>query len=104
MTADGGSPRQRVEETWVTVAVTALPPGWRNFVVVEGRTDVSLCPAVLLQEHRATWYYDDVREHVVTHSAPFNTRAAFATYTDGRLEPADELTGYVGSDYGQDEV
>jgi hypothetical protein len=45
----------RSYDEWETVAVTALPPGWRN--VYRGRDGspvVAEAPAILLQERRRT--------------------------------------------------
>lgn len=91
------------DEVYVTVAVTPLAAGWRN-VFDEGRDgSVELpCPAVLLQECRATVRYVDahVDGHVETTprlsrcQTPYQTRVVFADWADGHLVPALEKPSY----------
>jgi len=99
--------RVRYYEEYVTVAVTALPPGWR---VAIRCTDNSIfeqpCPALLLQELRATvQYWDDVsgaapRRRTATYPClePYDTRVVPALYdlTDGRMEDPDACGGVLG--------
>ena len=69
---------------WVTVAVTVLPPGWRNvFFDADGTPDAHPCPAALLQENRGT-------------EPPYETRVVFADWDHGCLHPAAESTGFAG--------
>lgn len=88
------SPRTIYVTVWETVAVTPLPPGWRNVYRENGEVRAYLCPAVLLQENRgkvAVW--DDSFEPA---EPPYETRAVFAAWTDSYLEPADVM-GYEGT-------
>lgn len=75
---------ERTIEYWETVAVTALPPGWRNvYAQDDGSEEYTPCPAILLQEHR----YDEIwsgeeqaglrvrRKNIVP---PYETRAVYA--------------------------
>ncbi len=94
-----GAPLKHFVEDWYTVAVTALPDGWRN-VYLDAKTGtliVTACPALLLQELRSTartqqipgppgqWRLD---RHVEHHESPFDTRVAYAE---------DDETGGLGA-------
>ena len=69
---------------WETIAVTALPSGWRIvFFDDHGKPDPYPCPAVLLQENRAA-------------GPPHATRAVFADWDHGCLRPAAELPRFAG--------
>ncbi|GGO70666.1 hypothetical protein [Nonomuraea cavernae] len=93
----------RYVEHWETVAVTALPPGWRNVYRHDDGPSTSPCPAILLQEHRSTvacWdiplpegHYD-VRTEEKLMQPPYETRAVFADYDMATLCPADDVGNY----------
>ena len=96
----------RFAEMWETVAVTALPPGWRNVYKHDDGDTASACPAVLLQELRETVRYEDVtkadgtpriKEEATRREPPYETRVVFADYGDGGLEPAGDMSNYVGT-------
>jgi hypothetical protein len=84
---------------WWTIAVTALPVGWRNVRRGEhaGELVVSPCPAILLQEDRNRAGYGD------DHDGRLRTRAAFAgsdpTWAGpGVVTAADGMwTDYLGT-------
>lgn len=101
------SARRRTVERWETVAVTALPPGWRNtFMQDDGSAETGTCPAILLQELReVTVYRDDplpaggfkaVADRVDVKEPPFETRAVFADYDSdgGELAPVMDTSNY----------
>lgn len=94
----------RTIEIWTTVAVTALPVGWKNFYTArDGSTFPVDCPAVLLQEHRSDElvYGAGVgkQQHKVQAcDAPYDTRVVFACGDEfGHLEPALETGNYAGT-------
>jgi hypothetical protein len=69
---------------WVTIAVTPLPPGWRNvFFSADGTPDAHPCPAVLLQENRSA-------------GPPYETRVVFAERDGACLYPVDEPGDFAG--------
>lgn len=92
---------------WATVAVTALPSGWRNVYRQEdGRLEESPCPAILLQENRGTTELWDelgsdgntrVRQRFQAVDPPFDTRAVFAIVEDAYLDPVHVVVNYVGT-------
>ncbi|MER5649053.1 hypothetical protein [Streptosporangium sp. NPDC002524] len=88
---------------WETLAVTALPTGWRNLYIDEGITS-SPCPAILVQERRADthcWDIDlpdgsrDVKLKVVPCKQPYETRTVFADFDMANLEAADDVGNYL---------
>jgi hypothetical protein len=107
MTASATTPPRTVwhVEHWETIAVTALPPGWRNvFDFDDGTMIESPCPAVLLQELRSTSRCEDVPQPDGTlsvqsdrqrHEPPYEMRVVFATFDAGVLHPVDELDNYL---------
>ena len=92
---------------WETVAVTALPVGWRNTYAVDGLTETEPCPAMLLQEDRGTtevWDEPDGdrfrhRDRYTPADEPYETRVVFASYSsdEAYLEPADDACNYGGT-------
>lgn len=92
-------------EHWETIAVTALPPGYRN--VFDGGEDgqmYSPCPALLLQELRETveaWDEESgggkFRQLSKTHreTPPYMTRVVFADTDGDSLEPASDCANYT---------
>ena len=103
-------PRNRAVSTWETVAVTALPLGWRNvYYLGDGKADTEHCPAVLLQELRETEVVRDVAtggspKYVVetvsrtVHEPPYETRAVFACQDgSGGLDPAADVGNYLAT-------
>jgi hypothetical protein len=100
-------PKVRHIDVYQTVAVTALPPGWRNvFSDIDDSSGEheSPCPALLLQELRECHQVEDVRraggqlesKTTVSHQdAPYETRVVFADWGEGELTPAIELNNYV---------
>lgn len=99
-----GKPSRHVEH-WETVQVTALPTGWVNVFTVEGGGEMrASCPAVLLQEHRATDEYWDihspdggheVRMRTIRKEPPYGTRTVFANFNRAVLAPANEASDYT---------
>lgn len=98
-----------VRETtrWETVAVTALPPGWRNvYRTADGTLYEIPCPAILLQENCGTttvWTERDGERlhHFDAAEPPYETRAVFADTDYGHLESAMGAGDYpatVGTD------
>lgn len=102
--------RRKVVMCWETVAVTALPPGWRNAFKCVASDDGIVrkpCPAILLQECRSeTESWDEpnvetggapfVRRFTETiHEPPFETRAVFADFEGVHLWPADDDSDYI---------
>jgi hypothetical protein len=95
----------RSYDEWETVAVTALPPGWRN--VYRGRDGtpvVSEAPALLLQELRGTVTAlerigPDGRPAVSTTEqpceAPYETQVVVADLEEGHLVCASDTSNYV---------
>jgi hypothetical protein len=109
MTASKPS-KHRIEH-WTTVAVTALPIGWRNVWRDTDTTEliIEACAAVLLQETRAYTlridhpnsdgtYRPEFRDGTL--DPPYETRAVFAQHTEfaGYLDPVevDLSIGYLG--------
>jgi hypothetical protein len=110
MTAEGtAKPRKRAVEIWHTVAVSALPAGWRN--IYDGQNGenicVSICPALLLQELREVIHCRDVPTHnpagppyrltqfVERLEAPYDTRVVYAEDDDcGGVEAATDTRNY----------
>jgi hypothetical protein len=104
------STEARFEIVWETVAVTALPLGWRNAFEVK-TPDGSIkvirpCPAILLQEKRSVIVlkggtdFDGVFHHegdVEPAEPPYETRTVFAQSYDGgpTLGPVDDGDGYI---------
>lgn len=88
---------------WETIAITPLPPGWRNvFVDDDGTPAAHPCPAVLLQENRgAVIAWDEPaagrRQTFEAAEPPYETRAVFADWDCGCLCPAVESTNFVGN-------
>jgi len=93
-------------EIWETVAVTALPPGWRNvYTHDDGGISIEDCPAILLQENRITEHCRDkvgadgqiyLESDLARHEPPYETRAVYATsQDDGWLTPVDEIGNYA---------
>lgn len=100
----------RTVDEWMTTAVTALPAGWRNVYTMEqGKLLVLPCPALLLQELRATDQVWDlpagdprgrIRSETTTHQPPYETRVVFAARSDlgsAWLEPADLASNYIAT-------
>lgn len=79
------------DDSYETVAVTALPPGWRNVYRREDGTldDSDPCPAILLQERRV--------EHQQSTAPPYTTIAVAACMGEGWLSPACEEPGFVAT-------
>lgn len=107
--------RARIVERWHTIAVTALPSGWRNLHEDPSRTEepqwLEACAAVLLQELRSEDHVTESRRadgaralqtRNVRREQPYETRAVFAAQRGGRLEPACELATYRRT-FGLDE-
>lgn len=102
----------RTIEQWETIAVTALPTGWRNVYKNEdGSVHVEPCPGLLLQEHRSTdRVWDEpaedapyrIRTKATQHEAPYDTRVVFAAFEQASLEPADTCLNYAAT-VGPDE-
>jgi hypothetical protein len=101
---------ERVVEHWSTVAVTALPPGWRNAFRIEGEDSHILypCAAILLQEHRSTEHvrYEMVADgharaeyrNTTDHEPPYDTVAVFAYHdTLGLLKRVWDAEDYDGT-------
>jgi hypothetical protein len=91
---------------WETVAVTALPPGWRN--VYREKDDgliEDLCPAILVQEARAeSVSWDEYpagkparRSRRTVLDPPYETRAVFADIEMGHLCVAVSAINYAGT-------
>jgi len=105
MTDSRSNVRQVIE--WATVAVTALPSGWRNVYRQEdGSLEEGPCPAILLQENRGTTELLDelgssgntrARQRFQAADAPFETRAVFAIVEDAYLDPVDGVANYVAT-------
>lgn len=97
-------PKPRYVMHWDTVAVTALPAGWRNvYRGSDGTAMLSPCPAILLQELRETTKgFDyvgadgrpDVQMETTKETPPYETRAVFADADGAVLEPADDAINY----------
>jgi hypothetical protein len=83
---------------WVTVAVTALPSGWRNvYRDKNGAVTTSSCAAILLQEERyiifgSTGPSSDRED---TERYPYATRVVCAAFTGRGLEATVDLTNYI---------
>ena len=98
-----GRTADRHIQHWITVAVTALPPGWRNrFRDDDGSIHSSDCPALLVQEHRMTTYCWDEPprgEHTEDEreQPPYATRVVFADNDAGELTAAKEIDNYIGT-------
>lgn len=100
--------------SWETVAITPLPPGWRNVYRIAGDDSPheNPCPAILLQEDRGTTEAWDEpqgdgpmrrRSRFKAAEPPYETRAIFADWDHSCLCPADEASNYAGGDGpGQD--
>lgn len=94
----------RIVSHWETIAVTALPPGWRNVYTQSDDTETtSPCPAILLQEHRLDSHCWDIPRADGTMSLhfqdkpceqPYETRAVFADFDGGNLEPVNDVGNY----------
>lgn len=79
---------------WYTVQVTALPVGWRNVYQQEDDSLlITQCPALLLQEHRATEIGPPYK--TTLQEPPYSTRAVFADHDGSELEPANEAANYI---------
>ncbi|MCG5462173.1 hypothetical protein MED01_007051 [Micromonospora sp. MED01] len=99
-------PGNRVE-IWETVAVTALPLGWRNvYRYPDGTVTTDACPAILLQEHRGDAIYQDTNRSGQLESTsrevkcepPYKTRAIYATNDGGGwLDPVDGIGNYIAT-------
>jgi hypothetical protein len=92
-------------EGWTTVAVVALPPGWRNVYVDEDRTTSSLpCPALLLQELHYICAEGDDRAQPC--GQPYDTRVVAAMF-DGAdretVEPAEQSPYFVSTEWRPDD-
>jgi len=91
-------------EHWRTIAVAALPSGWRNAYKDEddGTFSESPCPAVLVEEKTGWTTYWDVEHNGKTHRArephycepPFDTRVSFAAFDGAELYPASDDGNY----------
>jgi hypothetical protein len=83
---------------WKTIAVTPLPPGWRNvFAGDDGTPEAHPCPAVLLQENCGTFVAQEGKRTVFgAAEPPFGTRVVFADRDGGYLCPAVESDGFIG--------
>lgn len=86
----------KIIESWETIAVTALPPGWRNvYRTGDGTFEETQCPAILLQEKRGE---SDGRDfYFRSAEPPYETRAVFAAGEYCYLEAADLIASYVGT-------
>jgi hypothetical protein len=95
---------RRHHTPWETIAVTALPPGWRN-VFRQGEGDSLAehpCPAILMQEARATSVsWDEYpggqpvrRSKETIAEPPCETRAVFADFDGADLCPASDAGNY----------
>jgi hypothetical protein len=89
---------------WEEVAVTALPPGWRNVYREEGALIERPCPAVLIQENRGVHVSWDEpgtdapltrRTRFDAAEPPYETRTVFADLDFGHLEAAADAPNYV---------
>ncbi len=97
-----------IVEQWETVAVTALPPDWRNvYGNDDGSVFTSACPALLLQEHREDKHFENVERdgglytrtnRVRTYDPPYETQVAFAAADEfGYLGTAAASVNYLGT-------
>jgi hypothetical protein len=96
--------KTRIVAEWTTIAVTALPPGWRNvYILDDGTLFEEDCPAILLEEKRITAhcrdvpagdgkYHLDIRHE--RHDPPYETRTGFATHDFGDLMVASDTGNY----------
>jgi hypothetical protein len=93
---------------WTTVAVTALPPGWRNvYRMDDGTTHSWPAPALLLQECRATTQVYELstadgppQVHTSTSPAeePYSTRVVYAEdHEGGYVGAAEDTANYAGT-------
>lgn len=99
-------PGYRRIENWTTVAVTALPPGWRNVYVLDDGTVTSYaCPAMLLQENRADSESWEIQTPTGPSRAcrkielepPYDTRVVYAEDEDGWIDAANNTGNYAGT-------
>jgi hypothetical protein len=101
-------PKKHTHERWTTVAVNVLPAGYVNRFTdklddLTETTFETVCPAILLQEHRSTHVVCEREsgppmEHTEIHEPPYETRAVYASDgVEGWIEPAEESSNYVGT-------
>ena len=105
--ADSKEQNERHYDTWETVAVAVLPPGWRNvFREKDGTLTEVPCPAILLQELRSihsSWdeYRPDGqpvrRSEVGILEPPYETHVVAADFDDGHLASIVEVSNYIGT-------
>lgn len=106
-TAAAPQPRRWAVEEWRTIAVTPLPPGWRNvYADPDGTEHTEPCPALLLQELTNIAYCReqgppgslDVCSYDEPQQGPRPTRVVYAAAIGqdaGEVEPAAEAANYV---------
>lgn len=101
---DNNRTPSRIVEYWTTIAVEALPTGWRNVYEDDGVQVPTPCPALLMQELRTTthaWDHkrDDgtyeLRTRDTHHELPYEVRVVFADHDGATLTPADDVGNYV---------
>jgi hypothetical protein len=101
------SDNRREHIRWETVAVTALPSGWRNvYRLDDGTLAEHPCPAILVQENRGThlsWDEPGTEARFTRCNRfepaepPYEIRAVFADHDYGHLEPAVRASNYVAT-------
>lgn len=93
-------------DVWQTVAVTALPRGWRNVYRTDNGLKVSPCPAILLQENRGVRVeWDDLqgdapplrRSRFEPAEPPYETQAVFADSDFCLIWPAGDNGDCIGT-------
>jgi hypothetical protein len=101
-----GEIAHQVFKQWTTIAVTALPIGWRNVFSggSDGKEFSEPCAAILLQEERSfVHYWGEARgdrtvvsrESEHRHEPPFQTRVVYASDRNGSLETVFEFSNYL---------
>lgn len=86
----------RVIPLWETTAVEALPTDWRNVYDIDGKPELSPCPAILVQEHRST-LRGPAGSNLLKEEQPrpYEVRVVFADLDGAVLQPADDAANYV---------
>ncbi|GIH25142.1 hypothetical protein Aph01nite_34520 [Acrocarpospora phusangensis] len=102
---------ERRHDIWTTIAVTALPAGWRNAFTddddddADGSLFINPCPAILLQECRAVRVLNEIpggdvfryEPRIELKDSPYETRAVFADNDQGELRPVADISNYAGT-------
>jgi hypothetical protein len=81
-------------QVWRTIAVTALPTGWRNVYRDDDELMQTPCPAMLLQEYVADTGPTPTSPDVPC-KQPYQTRVVFADYDGVNIMPANDASNYV---------